>query len=120
MNDEMKKLLSRFLFINVLICCLGLLTSGSITASQKSAKTTFDKAYAVMSVKTTGKRVEINMGEERFDFDINLTDKIKGYEDYIMLTPAASVYYFGKCIKNLATQGENHLLTKEKAVTDTP
>ena len=95
MNDEMKKLLSGFLFVSVLICCLGLLASGSITASQKSAKNTFDKAYTVMSIKNSGDSVEINMGEKNFSFDINIKDKLKRYEDYILLTPLASVYYLG-------------------------
>lgn len=101
MNDEMKKMLSRFLFVNVLICCMGLLASGSITAAQKSAKTTFDKAYAVMSVKNTGKRVEINMGDNKYNLDINPADKIKKYEDYIMLTPVASLYYFVRSAEKL-------------------
>ncbi len=96
MNDEMKKLLSRFLFVSVLICCLGLLASGSITASQKSAKNTFDKAYAVMSIKNNKDSLQINMGQEQFTFNINLKEKIKEYEDYIILTPLASVYYFGQ------------------------
>ncbi len=113
MNNEMKRLLSRFLFVNVLICCMGLLATGSITASQKSAKTTFDKAYAVMSVKSTGKKLEINMGEEKYNLDVNLTERIKKYEDYIMLTPAASVYYFGKCMKNLITQSEDYVMPEE-------
>ena len=77
MNDEMKRLLSRFMFVSVLICCLGLLASGSITASQKSAKNTFDKAYAVMSIKNTGNKLEINMGEEKYNLNLNLTEKIK-------------------------------------------
>ena len=101
MNDEMKRLLSRFLFSSVLICCLGLLASGSITASQKSAKNTFDKAYAVMSIKNTGKNVEINLGEERYNFELSISDKIKKYEDYIMLTPAASLYYFADSTREL-------------------
>lgn len=103
MNDEMKRLLSRFLFVSVLICCLGILASGSITASQKSAKNTFDRAYAVMSIKNTGKSVEINMGEEKYDIKINISDKIKEYEDYILLTPLASVYYFGQCAVKLVS-----------------
>ncbi len=101
MNDEMKKIFSRFLFSSVIICCLGILASGSIAASQKSAKNTFDKAYAVMSVKNTGKNLEINMGEEKFNVDINLSDRIRKYEDYIMLTPLSAVYYLGKCVKEL-------------------
>lgn len=111
MNDEMKKLISRFLFVSVLICCLGLLASGSITASQKSAKNTFDKAYAVMNMKNSGGKLEINIGEEKYDFNFNLAEKIKKYEDYIMLTPVASVYYFalsavkmGEGIRNQRTE----------------
>ena len=102
MNDEMKKLLSRFLFFSVLICCMGLLASGCITASQKSARNTFDKAYAVMSIKNTGKNIEINMGEEKYNFEVNIGDKIKRYEDYILLTPLATVYYFLENAKELA------------------
>ncbi len=96
MNDEMKRLLSRFLFVSVLICCLGLLASGSITASQKSAKNTFDKAYAVMKIKSSDDRLEIDTGQKQYSFDLGFTDKIKEYEDYIILTPLASVYYFGQ------------------------
>lgn len=98
MNDEMKKLLSRFLFVSVLICCFGLFASGSITASQKSAKNTFDKAYAVMSVKSTSEKIEVNMGEQEFSMNLDIKEKIKEYEDYIILTPLASVYYFGKVV----------------------
>ncbi len=113
MNDEMKRLLSRFLFVSVLICCMGLLASGSITASQKSAKNTFDKAYAVMSVKNTGKSLEINMGEEKYNFNVNLSDKIKEYEDYILLTPLASVYYFGRSLREFA----NHKVQNRSATS---
>ncbi|MBQ7117858.1 MAG: hypothetical protein IJN88_06575 [Clostridia bacterium] len=101
MNDEMKRLLSRFMFVSVIICCLGLLASGSITASQKSAKNTFDKAYAVMSIKNTGNKLEINMGEEKYNLNLNLAEKIKEYEDYILLTPLASVYYFSEKVMKL-------------------
>lgn len=102
MNDEMKKILSRFLFSSVLICCLGLLASGSITASQKSAKNTFDKAYAVMSIKSTNEKIEVNMGEKNFTLKLGLGEKIKEYEDYIILTPLASVYYLGRVIGEIA------------------
>ncbi len=98
MNDEMKKILSGFLFTSVIICCLGLLSAGSITASQKTAKNTFDKAYAVMSVKSTRERLEINMGEKAFSMKLNLRDKIKEYEDYIILTPLAGAYYLNKTV----------------------
>ena len=101
MNDEMKKLLSKFLFMSVLICCSGLLVSGSVTASQNSAKNAFDRAYAVMSVKNTGEKVEINMGEQQFTFATDIGEKIKRYEDYIILTPVASIYYFGKTAAEL-------------------
>ena len=101
MNDEMKKLLSRFLFTSVLICCLGLLASGGITASQKSAKNAFDKAYTVMSIKNTGSNIEIRVGEEEYGWNISLPEKIKKYEDYILLTPLSGIYYFGKCVKNI-------------------
>ena len=104
MNDEMKKLLSRFLFTSVIICCLGLLASGSITASQKSAKNIFDRVYAVMSMKSSSDKLEINMGEEKFTLNINIADKIKRYEDYIILTPLASVYYFGKSAYKLSEE----------------
>lgn len=106
MNDEMKKLLSRFLFSSVLICCLGLLASGSITASQKSAKNTFDKAYAVMSVKSTSEKIEVNMGEKNFTFELDLDEKIKEYEDYIILTPLASIYYLQDAIRSI-NEGQN-------------
>lgn len=104
MNDEMKKLLSRFLFSSVLICCLGLLASGSITASQKSAKNTFDKAYAVMSVKSTSEKIEVNMGERNFTLSLGLSEKIKEYEDYIILTPLASVYYLGRTVEEIVNK----------------
>lgn len=97
----MKKLLSRFLFTSVIICCFGLLASGGITASQKSAKNTFDKAYTVMSINNTGNSIEIQIGEEKYGIKTRLTDKIKEYEDYILLTPLSGVYYFGRCIRNL-------------------
>ena len=97
----MKKLLSGFLFTGVLICCTGLLVSGSITASQKSAKNTFDRAYAVMSVKNSGERLEITMGQQQLSFTTDIGEKIKRYEDYIILTPAATVYYFGKTAAEL-------------------
>ncbi|MBE6774892.1 MAG: hypothetical protein E7543_01730 [Ruminococcaceae bacterium] len=104
MNNEMKKLLSGFLFSGVLICCLGLLAVGSITASQKSAKNTFDRAYAVMSVKSTGKGLEINMGEDKYSFDVSAADKIKEYEDYILLSPLAGIYYFFLSAQNMNTE----------------
>lgn len=107
MNDEMKKLLSRFLFVSVIICCFGLLAAGSITASQKSAKNTFDRAYAVMSVKSTSEKIEINMGEKVFSMSLGLRDKIKEYEDYIILTPFASAYYLGKTVEEIVGLSEN-------------
>ncbi len=103
MNDEMKKLLSRFLFTSVLICCMGLLVSGGITASQKSAKNAFDKAYAVMSIRQTGNRLEIITGDESYKIELKLREKIKRYEDYILLTPIASVYFFADRLTKITT-----------------
>ncbi len=107
MNDEMKRLLSRFLFTSVIICCFGLLAAGSITASQKSAKNTFDKAYAVMSVKSTNEKIEVSMGEKVFSMSLGLREKIKEYEDYIILTPFASAYYLGKTVGEVVELSEN-------------
>ncbi len=106
MNDEMKKMFSRFLFVSVIICCFGLLAAGSITASQKSAKNTFDKAYAVMSVRTTKEKIEVNMGEKAFSMSLGLRDKIKEYEDYIILTPFASAYYLGKTVEEIVEMSD--------------
>lgn len=102
MNDEMKKLISRFLFSSVLICCFGLLAAGSITASQKSAKNTFDKAYAVMNIKSTREKIKITMGEKEFSMPLGMADKIKEYEDYIILTPFASAYFLGRTVEKIA------------------
>ena len=99
----MKKLLSRFLFTSVIICCLGLLTSGSITASQKSAKNAFDRAYTVMSVKSSSEGLEISVGEKAYNLRMNAAGKIKEYGDYILLTPLSSVYYLAECISELGS-----------------
>ena len=98
MNDEMKKLISRFLFTSVVICCIGMLFSGSITASQKSAKNTFDKAYAVMNIKGSKEKININVGEKKFSLDLNIKERLTEYEDYILLTPLASIYYIYKTV----------------------
>lgn len=104
MNDEMKRLISKFLFASVIICCIGLIVSGGIASSQKNAKNTFDKAYAVMKIENTEKALQLRLGNEELVVYKDETGRLEQYEEYIMLTPLSPVYFFVKSLYGLVTK----------------
>lgn len=93
MNGEMKKLFSLFLFITVIISCLGIVLTGSVTASQTSAKNAYGESFAVMKVITRDGNTHLGMGNKEYPLNFSFAEKITEYGDYIMLTPLSAVYY---------------------------
>ncbi len=101
MNDEMKKLLSFFLFVTVLISCIGIVLTGSVTASQTSAKNAYGESFAVMKVITRDGDTRLGMGNKEYPLNLSFTEKFGEYGDYIMLTPFSAVWYLWESLQNL-------------------
>lgn len=104
MNKEMKKILSKFCFVNFIICCIIMFAVGTLTAKQQSAYNIQYEKYAVLSMKTQGNKIEMNVDEETITLDfekIQIKEKIEKYSVY---TPFYCVIYFCESLTELINQ----------------
>ena len=94
MNNEMKKILGKFCFISVIICCITAFCIGTVTAKQRSDYNIFYKQYPVFSMKTTEERIEMTIDERKISFDIKKLKTPKEYSKYIYYTPLSCIAFF--------------------------
>lgn len=98
MNDEMKKILSRFFLVSVMISCLTLLGAGTITAKQRSEYNSYYTEYAVLTLKTSADKIDLSLDEKRYSLDLSFLKRLKNYSEWLYLTPVSSVFFLGECI----------------------
>lgn len=98
MNDEMKKLMSRFLLVSVFIGCVTVLFVGTVTAKQRSEYNSYHTEYALLTVKSQNSRVNVEIDEKSYSFDLSNLKKLKKYENAIYLTPLSPVFFLCECI----------------------
>lgn len=101
MNNEMKGLISRFLFVSVIISCLTLFFAGAITTKQRSEYNSYRTQYTVLSLKAQDTQINLSVDEKNYCFDLSMFKQLKKYENIIYLTPASSVVFFCQCIFNI-------------------
>lgn len=98
MNDEMKKIISRFLFVSVIISCFTLLGAGTLTAKQRSEYNSYRTEYAVLSMKSYGSKIAVKLDEREYSFDLPSFKKLKDSSEWIYITPFSPFFFFGECI----------------------
>lgn len=101
MNDEMKKIISRFLCVSVIIGCMVLLFSGAVTAKQRSEYNSYHTEYAMVRVKSQDSQINVELGEESYSFDLSYLKKLKRYKNIAYFTPLAPAFLFGESIFNI-------------------
>lgn len=98
MNDDMKRLLSRFLCVSVIIGCFLLLFVGAVTAKQRCEYNSYRTEYAVLTVKSQNSKVSVEVGENSFSLDLSPVKEIDKYKNLILLTPLSPLFYLCECI----------------------
>ena len=106
MNNEMKKIMGKFCFVSVVICCITAFCVGTVTAKQRSDYNIFYKQYPVFSMKTTEKKIEMTIDERKITFDIEKLKIPKQYERFIYYTPLSCIAFFIQSVSDLI-EGEN-------------
>lgn len=101
MNNETKRILGKFIFCCVIICCLFTLAAGTVTAKQKGDYNMFYKQYAVFSMKTNNKKIEMSVNEKTLTFDYEKFKIPEKYTKYIYYTPLSSVAFFISNLKEM-------------------
>ena len=98
MNDEMKKILSKYMLSCVVITCLLCLCAGAVTAKQRSEYNSYFTPYAVLSVKNVGSEVNISVDERSYSFDLSRVKDLAQYRRYLYLTPFSCTVFFFESI----------------------
>ena len=98
MNEEMKKILSRFFLVSVLITCFTLLGAGTLTAKHRSEYNTYRTEYAVLTLKASGERLDLEVEGRCFSFDLSALKKVQRYRKWLYFTPFSTVFFFGESV----------------------
>lgn len=98
MNDEMKKILSKYMLYCVVITCLLCLCAGVVTAKQRSEYNSYFTPYAVLSVKNMGSEVNISLDERSYSFDLSKVKDLAQYRRYLYFTPFSCTVFFFESI----------------------
>lgn len=99
MNEEMKSLLGRFLFITVIIVCASALFCGSTTVKERGEYNLYLTKYAVMSFSGASDKVEAKLSENRFELDLPMKKVRNTAERIVCITPLSPFYYLANSIK---------------------
>ncbi len=98
MNDEMKKILSRFFVVSVIIACLTLLGAGTLTAKQRSEYNSYRTEYALLTLKASTGRIDLNIDDRQYSIDLTSLKRAEDYKEWLYLTPLSCVLFLGECI----------------------
>lgn len=98
MNNEMKGLISRFLFVSVIISCLTLFCAGAIITKQRSEYNSYRTQYTVLSLKAQDTQINLSVDEKNYCFDLSIFKQLKKYENIMYLTPVSPIVFFCQCI----------------------
>lgn len=101
MNEEMKKLMGKFLFSTVLISCISAFLAGSTAVRERGEYNLYFTKYAVMSFSGASEKLEASFKEKRLSLNIPL-EKVKlNLQKYACLTPFSPFYYIAESAENL-------------------
>ena len=98
MNDEMKKILSKYMLSCVVVTCLLCLCAGAVTAKQRSDYNTYFTTYAVLSVKTAGEGISVSIDDRSYSFDTGIVKDLIKYRKYLYFTPFSCTVFFFESI----------------------
>ena len=98
MNNEMKKILSKYMRKCVVITCLLCLCAGVVTAKQRSDYNTYFTTYAVLSVKSIGESISVNVDDRSYNVDLRTVKDVSEYRKYLYFTPFSCTVFFFESI----------------------
>ena len=98
MNDEMKKILSKYMLSCVVVTCLLCLCAGAVTAKQRSDYNTYFTTYEVLSVKTAGESIRVSIDDRNYSLDTNIIKDLVKYRKYLYFTPFSCTVFFFESI----------------------
>lgn len=101
MNNEMKKLIGKFLLSSVLISCFTAFAAGSTTVSQRGEYNIYLTKYAVMSFSASSEKLEATVNENRLTVNIPTKKLEAEWEKYVCFTPLSLPYYLFQSVKRL-------------------
>ena len=101
MNEEMKRLFGKFLFVTVLISCFSAFLCGSISVKERGEYNLYLTKYAVMSFSGTSERLEAKLSEEQLSLNIPLQKIRREAEKLVCLTPLSPFYYIAENLKTI-------------------
>ena len=99
MNEEMKRLFGKFLFIVVVIVCLSAFLCGSIAVKERGEYNLYLTKYAVMSFSGTSEKLEAKLTDESFSLNIPMQKIRTEAEKIVCLTPLSPFYYINENLK---------------------
>ncbi len=94
MNDELKRILSAFFLVSSIIACLTLFGAGTLTAKQRSEYNSFRTEYAVLTVKTTADKIEVEVDDKQFSLDFSFMKEALKYKQWLYFTPFSPYLFF--------------------------
>ncbi len=98
MNEEMKKILSRFFLVSVVIACLTLIGAGTLTAKQRSEYNSYRTEYAVLTLKSHNGRINLSVDEKQYTLDVSSLKKAEEYKQWLYFTPFSTLFFFGESL----------------------
>ncbi len=102
MNEEMKKIFGKFLFVTVIIACTGAFFAGEITVGERGEYNLNMTKYAVMSFSGTSKKLEAEFSENRLTVGFPKNGIKSAVERFVCLTPFSPFYYLIKGVEELS------------------
>ena len=101
MNEEMKRLFGKFLFVTVIIVCVSAFLCGSTTVKERGEYNLYLTKYAVMSFSGTSEKIEAKLKDHRFSLGLPVEKVRRNAERIICMTPLSPFYYIAENIKVL-------------------
>ena len=98
MNDEMKKILSKYMLSCVIVTCLLCLCAGAVTAKQRSEYNSYFTPYAVLSVKTVSQGISVSVDDKSYSLDFSRVKDLGNYRKYLYFTPFSCTVFFFESI----------------------
>ena len=94
MNNHIKKILSEYMLKCVIVTCVLCLCAGAVTAKQRSEYNSKFTPYAVLSVKSAGDELNVNIDNRSYSIDLGKAKEFEKYRKYLYFTPFSCVAFF--------------------------